>query len=256
MAKTKKQDIPAALQGLVRPDLPFDDNTLETRDFGAKPAEKAPDYSAQLAELSANMKRLEERNSTLERTNMALMGQTVPQQPTFGPTEVDTKGLPDPVTDAEGYARELMNRANAALNNRQAIAKYQQDQQSSLQQRVDGIWDRFAKEHKGYAAKQELVEFAAGKAVSAAKAAGIDPNKYMFSATPAFFNDVIANLKSMGIEEEGEEQDDEPVTRTAGIAGGLESGGAMTKGKDPDEQRIPTLMEELRGWKEKTGFYA
>jgi hypothetical protein len=256
MAKTKKQDIPAALQGLMRPDLPFDDTSLETRNFGDTSHEKAPDYSAQLAELTANMKRMEERNATLERTNMALMGQPQVQQPQFGPTEVDTKGLPDPVTDAEGYARELMNRANTALNNRQAIAKYNQDQQQTIQERVNGIWERFASEHKGYADKQELVEFAASKAMAAAKAQGMDPNKYMFSATPTFFNDVVKNLKSMGINEQEEEQEDEPVTRTAGIAGGLESGGAMSKGKDPDEQRIPTLMEELRGWKEKTGFYA
>jgi hypothetical protein len=259
MAK-KKSDIPQSLNGLMRPDLPFDESSLTTHDFGAPaPQAKTPDYSAQLAEMQANLKRMEEANLNLQRTNMALMGQPVQQQPNFGPEAVDLENLPDPVTDPKGYAAEIVRRGDAVLQARQQKANWQSQQQQDLTSKVDGIWERFAKEHEDYAGNSDLVEFAATKAVAAAKAQGMDVNKYMFSATPAFFGDVVKILDGLGVGKTsaGEEEDNsEPATRTAGIPGGLESGGALTRGKDADEQRIPTLAEELRGWKEKTGFYA
>lgn len=258
MAK-KKTDIPANLNGLFRPDLPFDDSTLETNSFGTKPQAQQPvDYTAQLAVLQENMKRMEEANAQLQRTNMALMGQPQQQMPQFGPTQVDLENMPDPVTNPKEYAAEIIRRGDAVLQTRQQMSNWEARQRDELTAKVDGIWDKFAKQYPEYASNADLTEYAATKAVQAAKAQGMDVNKYMFSATPAFFNDVKTILDGLGVKPAADdgEDDDEPPQRTAGIPGGLESGGKMTQGKDPDEQRIPSLMEEVRAWKEKTGFYA
>lgn len=252
--KTAKQDLPESIQYLQRPDLPFDDGSLA--EPGQKVAAPVVDQAAQMAELSAKIKQMEEANATLQRTNMALMGQPVQTTPQFGPTEFDTKGLPDPVADPEGYARETFKRAESVLANRGAIQQHQNKQIEDLQRKVNNVWEQFGTQYADYAANTDLVEAAAQKAVAAAKDQGMDPNRYMFSATPAFFKDVVGILDGWGVGKKAEEEDDQTVQRTSGIPGGLESGGALTKGKDPDDERIPTLMEELRGWKQKTGFYA
>ncbi|HEY6018502.1 MAG TPA: hypothetical protein VIY48_00945 [Candidatus Paceibacterota bacterium] len=255
MAKVKQPDIPESMRGFLRPDLPFDDRSLGG---DTKTVQQAPDVSAQLAELSANLKRLEEQNQTLQRTNMALMGQPMQEQmPQFGPEAVNFDNLPDPVTNPKEYAAEIIRRGDEVLQARAARQNWENQKRNDITERVDGIWGKFAEQYPEYAANTDLVEYAATKAVAEAKRSGMDPNKYMFSATPAFFNDVVKTLQGLGVNPEKEDEEDTtPATRTAGIPGGLESGGRMTQGKDPDEERIPSLMEELRGWKEKTGFHA
>lgn len=258
--KKKAQDIPDGILALNHPGLPdlhFDESSLETRDFGAEgKAKPQVDQGPQMAELMAKMKLLEESNSQLQRTNMALMGQ--PQQQAAPQlVEFDTKGLPDPVQDPAAYAAETFRRAEAVIASRNAVQTHQQNTEQELRQRVSNIWSQFGEQYKDYAGNQDLVETAATRAVANAKAQGMDPNKYMFSATPTFFKDVVKIMDGWGIVKKADEDDDKPVTqRTSGIPGGLESGGALSKGQDPDDLRMPTLMDELRPWKEKTGFYA
>jgi len=255
MAKAKKSDVPQNILALMHPDIPFDDSSLEEK--GAEKAQKGTDYSAQMAEMQANLKRLEEANTNLQRTNMALMGQNLqPSKPNFGPAAVDLEGLPDPVTDPKAYAAEIVKRGDAVLSARAAEQNWQAEQQRTMQERVDDIWKQFGEAYPAYAGKTDLVEAAATKAVAAARRQGVDPNKYMFAATPQFFADTVKTLEGWGIKAEVEEKDDDtPALRTSGIPGGIESSGKLTQGKDPDEEKIPSLMDELRGWKEKTGFY-
>lgn len=243
--------------GPVRPDIEFDDNSLLA---GETKQTAAPDYAAQLATLQATMQRLEEANSNLQRTNMALMGQSVvQQQPQFGPTEVSLDNLPDPVTNPKEYAQAIIQRGDAVLQTRAQQQNWQQQQQQDMQTKLDNIWEQFGTAYKGYAGNPDLVEAAATKAVQAARAQGIDPNKYMFAATPQFFADTVKVLEGWGIKgEAGEEDevDDKPTQRTSGIPGGIESSGKLTTAADPDDAGIPSLMDELKAWKMKTGFYA
>lgn len=256
MTKAKKSDVPQSVLSLMHPDMPFDDTSLEEK----KPENKADkDFQAQFAQMQATLKSLEASNESLQRTNMALMGQNLtPTKPNFGPATVDLENLPDPVTDPKAYAEAIVSRGDAVLRARQQEQDWDRGQKASLQERVDGVWDQFSKAYPAYAGKTDLIEAAATKAVSAARAQGIDPNKYMFSATPQFFADTVKTLEGWGIKNEAaeEEQDTTPATRTSGIPGGLESSGKLTQGKDPDEERIPSLMDELKDWKLKTGFYA
>jgi len=251
----KKNDVPENILQFMHPELPFDDKSLEDP---KKPNSNTPDYNAQFAELSANLKRLEEANQNLQRTNMALMGQPVAIQPQFGSTEVNYDNLPDPVTNPKEYAQTLVQRANTAMEAQRQRENWELQQRRETESRVNNIWEQFGAAHPGLADKAELIESAATKAVAQAKAAGMDPNKYMFANTTGFFNDTVKILADWGIKETAAEDDDTntPAQRTSGIPGGLESGGALTKGKDPDEVRIPTLMDEVKEWKLKTGFYA
>lgn len=257
MAKQKKPDVSPDLLRLMHPDIPFDEGSL------AEPAAKTSgndDYKAQMAELQASVKQLADQNSSLQRTNMALMAQPMQQvMPTYGPTEVDLNNLPDPVVNPKEYAAAIVQRGDAVLRTRQQQANWEANQAAQLDQRTQAIWDQFTKEHPALADKSDLVEAAAGKAVAKARQMGMDTNRYMFSATNQFFNDTIGILNGWGIKDEAADDADDdsaakPSGRTAGIPGGLDSGGRLSAGKDPDETRIPTLMEEVRGWKMKTGF--
>jgi hypothetical protein len=177
--------------------------------------------------------------------------------PTYGPTEVDLNNLPDPVVNPKEYAQAIVQRGDAVLRTRQQQANWEAQQAEQLNQRTQAIWEQFSKDHPGLADKADLVEAAAGKAIAKARQMGMDPNRYMFSATNQFFNDTIGVLEGWGIKDAPAEEEEEvvkPSGRTAGIPGGLDSGGRLSAGKDPDETRIPTLMEEVRGWKMKTGF--
>lgn len=249
----KKSDVPQDILQLMHPALPFDEKSLEE----PKAAATGPDYSAQLAELSANLKRMEEANQNLQRTNMALMGQPiVPQQPQFGSTEISYENLPDPVTNPKEYGQTLVQRTLAAQQAIQKQQDWERSQRTEVEGRVNSIWQQFGDKHPGLKGKAELIESAATKAVAQAKARGMDPNKYMFANTDGFFDDTVKILADWGIKEEGAaaEDDDTPPQRTSGIPGGLESGGALTKSKEEDH--MPTLMDEVKDWKLKTGYYA
>lgn len=150
--------------------------------------------------LQAKLDRLEETTQTLRASNAALMAgtqKTDVKAPEFA--EVSFEGLPDPVADPENYQKQLNARINAALRtNVEAMAGYQTDlqqQQASQASRTDGLWKEFAENHPKLAEHPDFVEVAARKVIARANTRGLDTEKYMFSASAQFIEDVAKEME-------------------------------------------------------------
>lgn len=248
----KQQD--ANYRGLPNT-LPFydpDEDAARARETSQ--GNQTPDLTAlqrQIAELEAGRKQ-DQRNLA------ALLAQPsyANQRPMVN-TELDTKGLPDPIQEPDAYAREMTRRMNQAIEARQQVAQYEQAQQQSQAAKVNALWEDFSEKYPDYADKYDQVEFAARKVVSKAQAKGMDVNKYMFGASGIFMEDVASELeKVFGSRAEDTDTDPEPEDDgsddgSVGVFGGSASGGKpvapQVEGGD--------MFDDLKEWQIKTGFY-
>ena len=258
MAGKKQQGQQAPLTRQI-PDLPFEIPADE-----AKITKGGEGGTITVAELQAQIKAMQDKfeadTKSLRDTNLALM-QTAPvQTQQMLPTEVDLKDLPDPVTDAQGYAKAVAERTQQALQNAARNAQAMAGQQNQQAGRLNALWEDFAEHYKDYAGQPGRIRYLAQEVAAKAEARGRDVQKYMF--TPQFQADVVALYdKEFGkpVDPNADDTDDgegsvldKDDLRTSGIPGG----GPKTSRPAPkpeDEQGV-SIMEGVRSWQQKTGF--
>lgn len=258
MARAKKTPAVAAPNALF-PDLPFNDPE-EVKTQQQKQADAGPSNADLLKMIDGLRAQLDRSNAA----NAALMAQPMVAVPPKVRTEIDLKALPDPVTEPEKYAQELARQTQEIQQGVKVQSDFQSQQQQTLNDRIAGLWEKFGKAHKDYAKDPAKVEFIASKVIQEKARQGLDTSKYMFLATDTFMDDVtkayddaFGKPVAEGQEEEekpGQQQqqaDDEDDGRTAGIFGGLDSGGKPVHaipGSDDD------MFKDVREWQMKTGF--
>lgn len=243
-------------------------------DAASADAERFARLEAQIAEISAQNKALTEQNSALLSSTVR---NTVPvnqSEPPKAPA-LDLSGLPDPMTDLEGYTKAMTERVNAFVSAReQALVTNiernlttQNAQQADLEGKADALWTAFDTKYGEKGWDSDLVEFAAAKVAQQAQAKGIDVQRYMFTTTDKYVDDVAKYLETIAPpkagEGEGEGEPPDPNAdprsanpfengRTAGVFGGTESGGKPAKGKD---EPATDLVTDLQNVQRAMGFY-
>lgn len=257
---TKKKVAQPVIQ--MRPDLPYFDQEED-----AKKTATAPD--AAMTSLLARLDQMEQALKVQTNANLALMQQPMVTVPPKVQTEIDMKSLPDPVTEPEAHAKALNEQIGAVFDGRSKMAEYNNTQNQTHQQRVAGLWSKFASDHADYATDPEKIEIVATRVVQQKAAMGLDTSKYMFLTPELFAKDVIAGYDKLFGKpktEDGEEQepvsgvpavtalasDDEDEGNTAGIFGGIEGGGKPAAG--PKAPPADDMLADVRAWQIKTGF--
>lgn len=214
-----------------------------------KPAAAAP-----AADVAALQKRIDDLTSQLARPVQlptAAFQQVQPVRPQLS-TEVSYDGLPDPVTDPQGYAREVATRIRTADANQKVLDDFDAAQTNQQQRFRDGLWADFQSKHTDYA-DFDQVEFFAGKEVENMLAQGIDANRFIAANREKFFENVVSRIeKAIPRKQLAKEEEDEPANRTTGMFGGLESGGKTVK---TAEDRPQSMFDDVRKWQERTGFH-
>lgn len=258
--------------------LGLDDDAKE-RDEGADDGQE-PGEEGKIAALEARLTAQQKELDRVSRTNTALMSTA----PTFGvqpqgqgadgDPEISMEGLPDPVTDAQAYHRELSKRIAASIR---AQTERDNEERRAMEAaeatrnaRTDALWEEFAQGHPELAEQKDLVSVCAAQVVQKAINRGMDPDKYMFGASEQFFADVEGEvekrfgkaLKAMKAEkgkkgEEDEQDDGTPAhireaNRALGIQGGVSSGGQPGRGR---EEPRGDLVEDLHKVQRKLGLY-
>lgn len=259
-----KRKTPTPKDGMVRvlPDLPFeigaDDAEIKKADGDQSGmSTTVAQLQEQLAQMQANLKLQQE-------TNLALMQQTPTVIPTLRPTEVNMDDLPDPVTDAKGYAAEVAKRTREAMANE----KYNEGVQAKLANdqttKINALWEDFAEKYSDYAKDPSRVEYIANKLAQRAQARGRDVGKYMFGASSQFFADAVAlydkEFGKPGAGDDDAEDGDDGASlldadeiRTAGIPGGGPKGQRLKSDEDAEVQG-KSMFDGLRQWQQKAGF--
>lgn len=242
-ADTEKPNTPGYLDWFAQPDP---EETQKQTAAAADP--KVTALEAQVAALTAQLARPAPAIPASVFTQ-----QQAPMAPTFD-TEPNLKDLPDPVTDPEGYGREMAKRFSDALGQREAAARWQAQQQQEQTDKMDALLEEFQDKYPQFADDEDLIELASRKVATRQKRKGIDPVKYMLMQSDQFFGEVVAEIQKIAPGrgnhvEDTEEEDD----RTSGIPGGLESGasGSGTRKAAPAEDPFSPWRE----FQEKSGFH-
>lgn len=211
------------------------------------------DLTALQAQITALSSRLEQS----EATNRALLTQaprTEPVQQTTAPAGIDLKGLPDPIEESEKYGIMLAERIAAHTKAVTEAAQNSMRSEQSQEKQIEELWEGFGKKYSDLAEDQDRVEFAATKVAKEAKAKGMDVSKYMFVTRDQFYADVAKKHEELfGKPSDGDDNDTpEEPDRTAGIFGGMESGGRPATGKQPPQG---DMIKDLQDLQRKGGYF-
>lgn len=256
MAKRKQVSADDILKQMY-PDL------MTSDDFEKKDEPKAdPNANAQVAELQAKLAALESQLSNVSRANSALSSQvTIPQPPV--PPQFDMSKAPDPVENPQGYAKFVMDAANAKIEYEKNAILYQQEMSRTQAERSNALWNDFSTKYKDYAADDEKVAIATQQVVAKARAKGIDPEKYMYGQSEIFMKDIVSEMDrlfgkagaaaSAGSDDDDDDEDDVRTDVFGGANAGV-GGAAAAKAQQPPE-RYGSLSKDLMAWQEKTGFH-
>lgn len=254
------------------------------------PAEPNPVAAArpQTRDYDRDIAELRRQNEELQRQ---LNTPAIPRAPAAERRIVEPKdvrfsleGMPDPITEPEKYAAEMQTRINATFEARQAAHNQSLEAANSQQAQSNALWSQFSEMYPDWAEDQEKVRFAAEAVINAAKAKGLDTEAYITTFSAQFCKDVAGKLEQTfgpldvegdeedagdddfgdGFEENGYEdeiprsrkakqdsQEDEDG-RTAGIFGGMESGGAPARGKQEKKSDMITDLIEVQ---RRSGFF-
>lgn len=231
--------------------------------------------------LQEQISMLRDMNSRAARASTALLSQNpADNQPPRVITEMNLDNLPDPVTDPQGYAKEIARRGQEMIASQRNYDAWAQRQAQQHNEALNGVWERFAKDHSEYAAHDKLFTAAAANVVNAARSRNIDPNKLVLGDTDNFFEDVMKEMRELAGGEdlfkkadgEGDENEDETVDmennvdpiatggldddgpdgRTAGVFGGADSGNKPGPSKTAGEV---DMFSELKQWQQKQGWH-
>lgn len=245
----------------------FDHFDNMTKNSSQENTQSKEDKGPSVEDLMQEIAGLKAKQDELSRTNMALMSAT-PQVQQYTPpqaTQIKDEDLPDPTLYPAQYAAALEERT------KKNIDAYFNQQNQKLQQEhaadkvYDDIWNTFSSKYEDYADDPDKVEYAATLVIKEAARKGLDVKRYMTQATDQFVDDVKARMDvvfgPIRDEDDAAENmprnrrrtaDDEEPVRTAGVFGGLESGGRPAKGADADKS---DMIKDIHDLQRKTGFF-
>lgn len=157
--------------------------------------------------------------------------------------KVDLTGLPDPVTDKEGFLKAASQRLQTQLDTLAATIKgqkedEQKDQHAAAVQanKVNKLWNRWQKEHPEFAKAGKVVQAEASAMVQEGLAQGMGLDAVMFADEDGFLDDLAervgAELKEMGVEVEKPGKD--PAETAGEVDKGLAEFEGMFKVKDEE----------------------
>jgi hypothetical protein len=244
---------------VTHPDLPFDQPAEEKT-----PAQQTVDTNATVETLKAQIAQMQSELAISNREKLALMTQAPTVQPQMRPTDVDLKGLPDPVTDPEKYAQEIAARTRQALANEQHNAQQIKAAEGSQADKLNALWADFKEANPGYA-DESKVRYIAQELAQKAQARGRDVQKYMFLTADTFFGDVTklydktfgkpaGGVEAEPSDEDGSLLDDEAEVRTQGIPGGGPSGKSAAAVDEDKAAQGKSMFDGLKSWQLKNGF--
>lgn len=245
------------------------------------PAPKSNDDAS--AELLERIARLEGQNTALmELANrapayVAPHSGGSPTQVDPAKLKIDLTGLPDAVDKPAEFAQELQTRMNAALEARTLALRTEFEGRSNQSSAADKLWANFAEAYPDHAAHRDRVEFIATKVAEEANARGLDLQRYMYGGKQ-FIDDVAKRMDetfgpiggsgdddgddddtpARGMQRHGapmqrSRDDDDDDGRTAGIHGGMESGGAPSgRGAAP---KAGDMVKDLQDIQKRSGFF-
>jgi hypothetical protein len=233
--------------------------------------EKGPDVTALLAQI-AEMKSQLDSMSASQTALLSTPPQVDPILPKV-PTEQELfAGLPNPLDDQEGYARELA----ARLSKRQELQNqydHQQNQQNQTRaQHLESLWEDFAQDYGDYADEpRDQLEFVIKKVADRARGRGINLDRYMFTARERFMGDVVkeydrvfgapeAEVEAQPQQKQKRPRNARAVTqelgndpdRSGGIFGET---GVSTRSNQQEEPRKGDMISDLRELQKNSGFW-
>ena len=253
-----------------------DPNAADTLAGGDKPdADGVEVLQKQISDLNKQVDRL--TSSQLSLLSSGLGSAVAPIGGTAKPElpSVNLDGLPDQLTDPEGYQKGLNDRLSATIQETVKVvtasetAKVQQDK--SYDTKVEGLWSDFTDAHPELSEHTDLVEFAAGAVAKKAQARGLNVEQYMFTTRETFFDDIVTEVNkrfgdviTQAKSEEGDDETppketkhvvkgDEPDARTGGVFGGEMFAG--TPPKDDKANKPGDFIKDLTDVQRASGFF-
>lgn len=235
-------------------------------------------YDVAMKALQDQIAMLRESQQRNSRTSTALMSQTAgSDQPPRVITEMNLENLPDPVTDPQGYAREIAKRGQEMIASQRNYDAWAAQRAKQSTDAYASVWNKFTTDHPEYASHEKLVQAAATSVIAEARSRNIDPNKLVLGDTDNFFEDVMKEMRDMAggdtifkadTEDEDEpnagtggegaatggldEDDDGEDDRTVGVFGGQDSGGRP----NPNPKPVDTdMFAEIRKFQQKEGWH-
>lgn len=226
----------------------------------------APDVSGQLAELIKRVDQLQAENAAFRSYSQQPQQVVVQAQPQ-AQTPTNDDAMPDPVLDADNYAKWLLKRTEALITTRMEASQKAVAEQTSNANAYDNLWNGFLEQEGNdvWADEPEKVQVAALKVSKKLQARGIDVNRYMFGSPELFYADVVKMLEDDFGRPATEDKDNEgsddtaatdvgEVDRTAGLMGGQVSPAVKGTGIKSNAG-VPDLLGDLVSIQRKGGWY-
>lgn len=235
-------------------------------------------YDVAMKSLQDQIAMLRDMQTRNSRTSSALMSQTGGDVAPKVITEMNLEGLPDPVTDPQGYAREIAKRGQEMIASQRNYDAWAANKQKQSADAYQTVWNKFTKDHPEYATHDKLVQAAATSVIADARSRNLDPNKIILGDTDNFFEDVMKEMRDMAggdtifkvetDEGDGDEDasgtggeggtsgnldaDEDEPDRTAGVFGGQDSGGRP----NPSAKPLDTdMFKDIREFQQKNGWH-
>jgi hypothetical protein len=241
---------------------------------------KEPTADERIAQLVGVVDGLSKQVERVQDNFMQML--SAPQGPAAAPAPqpatppvVSMEGLPDPVENPKEYATEVNKRVTgavtAAVESNLQNLDAQQKAQAAQAGRGDALWNDFQAQYypelkKGLPDEVDLgslVETAARKVLTSAQRKGADVERYMYTTSDRFMQDVAEETRKivspMKRAEEGEGED--PTGPTPEEAAGHRTGGILGeqglkgKGKATDDAVGPSLVDDITEVQSKLGYF-
>lgn len=234
---------------------------METGESEVKQIEpKGPDASAQLEDLIKRVDALQAENAAFRTYAQP---QTPPQPVVVQsqPRHEQEDAFPDPVLDSPGFTKALLARAEALATAKVEALKKSSDEQANSTKAHDDLWSGFlsVEGNEVWEDKPEMVQVAALKVSKKLQAKGVDVSKYMFQNAEQFYKQVQNTLETtfgkpqVDDDDEGNEEGEDEVDRTAGLMGGQTS--PVTKTKGAERKPLPDMIGDLVTIQRKGGWF-
>lgn len=214
------------------------------------------------AEREDERRRYQEMLDQQQQSINQLMQGIAPQQQAGGMTQSQQQNfaaendLPDPVERPKDFARAVADLVRNSTQ--QATSNIQQ--QTTQQQQLAAMRDRFWNTNSDLSGVPELVEAAYQKEAQRLQAQGVDPQQAALSDPDGISSRVAQAARErasqLGLQlGQGQGAQQAPSSghngRTAGVSAGSSQGPSKAPKKAPD----PGMMEELKSFQRETGFF-
>lgn len=241
--------------------------------------EKAPSNEPSLADVLARLGEVNARLDAQDRERdtsdfRQAPGPDVKAIAAQAPT-LDLNGLPDPVTDSQGYAKAIAERTLKYQGDMNAYAQKQAQAQRQGGGDLDALWEDFQDAYPEYVeGGSDRLKFATQQVAERLRKRGVDVNKFMFGRSDRFFQMMTEEYDATFGEPQEELYDDEQQElapprqqrraaprddlddgddgRSEGILGGGDIPGGRRNGPARPQGG---LIEDLQAIQRKTGYY-